>query len=177
VAGKIIGTIKEVHGPVVTVSCPVLPPLHQALETRTDGDHYILEVYQHVDEESLRAIALHRAGGLKRGLPVYDSGAPIHVPVTPNCLGRLLNVFGQALDDGAPLVSEGFRNILGRPIPLYESGANRKFSSPSPGPGIHRDPEVDVFERVCGDPCVSKVLTCRERSSFPFPGCARAESR
>ncbi len=99
-----IGTIKEVHGPVVTVSCDVLPPLHQALETRTDGNRYVLEVHQHVDETHLRAIALHRATGLKRGLPVYDSGAPIHVPVSPKCLGRLLNVFGEPLDDGPPLV-------------------------------------------------------------------------
>ena len=97
---KTVGIISEVHGPVVTVSCPVLPPLHQALETHTDGDHYLLEVYQHVDENSLRAIALHRASGLKRGLTVYDTGAPIHVPVNPKCLGRLLNIFGQPLDDG-----------------------------------------------------------------------------
>jgi F-type H+-transporting ATPase subunit beta len=122
----LIGTIKEVHGPVVTVSCPVLPPLHQALETHTEVDHYLLEVYQHVDENSLRAIALHRASGLKRGLSVYDTGGPVHVPVTPNCLGRLLNIFGEPLDDGPSLAAEGFRNILGRPIPLYESSAKRE---------------------------------------------------
>ena len=121
-----IGTIQEVHGPVVTVSCDVLPPLHQALETRTDGDRYVLEVHQHVDEKHLRAIALHRATGLKRGLPIYDSGAPIHVPVSPNCLGRLLNIFGEPLDDGPPLLTEEVRNILGRPIPLYESSAKRE---------------------------------------------------
>ena len=63
-----IGTTTEVHGPVVTVSCNRLPPLHQSLEARIDGDRYLLEVYQHVDEKNLRAIALHRASGLKRGL-------------------------------------------------------------------------------------------------------------
>jgi F-type H+-transporting ATPase subunit beta len=123
---KPIGTIEEVHGPVVSVSCHVLPPLHQALITHTDGDHYVLEVHQHVDEKRLRAIALHRATGLKRGLPVYDLGAPIHVPVSPGCLGRLLNIFGEPLDDGPPLVAEGFRNILGRPIPLSESSGRRE---------------------------------------------------
>jgi F-type H+-transporting ATPase subunit beta len=124
--GKPIGVIKEVHGPVVKVSCDALPPLHQALETRTSEDYYLLEVYQHIDEEHIRAIALHRATGLKRGLPVHDTGAPIHVPVTPSCLGRLLNVFGEPLDDGASLAAEEFRNILGRPIPLYESSAQRE---------------------------------------------------
>jgi len=123
---KAIGTITEVHGPVVTVSCDTLPTLHQALETHSDGDHYLLEVYQHIDEKRLRAIALHRASGLKRGLPVYDSGSPIQVPVSPKCLGRLLNIFGQPLDDDPALVGEGFRNILGRPIPLYESSAKRE---------------------------------------------------
>jgi F-type H+/Na+-transporting ATPase subunit beta len=123
---RTIGTIKEVHGPVVTVSCQTLPPLHEALETQSDGDRYLLEVYQHIDEKSLRAIALHRASGLKRGLEVYDLGAPIQVPVSPKCLGRLLNVFGQPLDDDPAMVAEGLRNILGRPIPLYEASAKRE---------------------------------------------------
>ncbi len=121
-----IGTIREVHGPVVTVFCDVLPPLRQALEVHSDGDRYILEVYQHVDEKHLRAIALHRATGLKRGLPVDDLGAPIRVPVSPKCLGRLLNIFGEPLDDGPALSTEEFRNILGRPIPLYESSSKRE---------------------------------------------------
>jgi F-type H+-transporting ATPase subunit beta len=123
---KAIGVISNVHGPVVTVSCRVLPPLHQALETRSDGDRYVLEVYQHVDPTHLRAIALHRPTGLKRGMQVYDSGAPIHVPVTPKCLGRLLDIFGQPLDAGPPLETETYRNILGKPLPLYESSARRE---------------------------------------------------
>jgi F-type H+/Na+-transporting ATPase subunit beta len=123
---RTIGTIKEVHGPVVTVSCDVLPPLHQALETRLDGDRYVLEVHQHIDEKHLRAITLHRAAGLKRGMPVYDTGAPIQVPVSPECLGRLLNIFGEPLDDGAAYRAEGFRNIMGRAIPLYESSARHE---------------------------------------------------
>ncbi len=122
-----IGSIKEVHGPVVTVRCSVLPPLHQALETRTDSDRYLLEVYQHLDENNLRAIALHRATGLRRGLQVYDSGAPIQVPTTPQCLGRLLNVFGEPLDDNGKLPSDGFQSILGKPIPLYESSTEREI--------------------------------------------------
>jgi len=47
---RTIGTITEVHGPVVTVSCDVLAPLHQALEARTDRVHYVLEVHHRPDE-------------------------------------------------------------------------------------------------------------------------------
>ena len=99
----VLGKITEVHGPVVQIACTRLPPLHQALKTSSDGDSYVLEVYQHLDEKHVRAIALHRASGLKRGMEVHDTGAPIHVPVTKDCLGRLLNVFGEPLDGGAPL--------------------------------------------------------------------------
>lgn len=122
-----IGVIKEVHGPVVTVSCSSLPPLHQALKTRTDHHDYLLEVYHHIDESSLRAIALHRAAGLKRGLEVYDSGTSIQIPVAPECLGRLLDVFGGPLDGGSAVVSQERRNIVRRPIPLYESASRREI--------------------------------------------------
>ncbi len=64
--------------------------------------------------------------GLKRGLSVYDTGAPIQVPVSPKCLGRLLNIFGEPLDGGAPFLTEGLRNILGRRTPLYESSSKRE---------------------------------------------------
>ena len=122
----VLGKITEVHGPVVQIACTRLPPLHQALKTSSDGDSYVLEVYQHLDEKHIRAIALHRASGLKRGMKVHDTGAPIHVPVTKDCLGRLLNVFGAPLDGGAPLSPEAFRNVLSPPIPLHESSASRE---------------------------------------------------
>lgn len=122
----VIGHIIEVHGPVVQIACQRLPPLHQALRTTSDGDSYVLEVYQHLDERHVRAIALHRASGLKRGMLVRDTGAPIHVPVSKECIGRLLDVFGEPLDGEEPIRPEGFRNILGPPIPLYESSASRE---------------------------------------------------
>jgi F-type H+-transporting ATPase subunit beta len=122
-----LGAISDVHGPVVTVRCSALPPLHQALETRVNGERCLLEVYQHLEGGSLRAIALHRAAGLRRGLPVYDLGAPIQVPVAPECLGRLLSVFGEPLDDGPAIPDRARRDILQRPIPLYESSTRREI--------------------------------------------------
>ena len=92
--------------------------MHQALKVTRNNDTYILEVYQHIDHRHVRAITLHRASGLQRGLPVYDLGAPLHVPVSPHCLGRLLNVFGEPLDGGPKLKTSEFRNILAKPIPF-----------------------------------------------------------
>ena len=77
---SLIGTIAKVHGPVVDISCTRLPPLHQALRSAMNHETYIFEVYQHLDEHNVRAITLHRTSGLRRGMPVFDTGAPVHVP-------------------------------------------------------------------------------------------------
>jgi len=120
-----IGTITEVHGPVVVIECNRLPPLRQALQTQVDGDTYLFEVHQHHDQRHLRAITLHYTSRLRRGQPVYDTGAPLHVPVSVGCLGRLLNLFGEPMDGGNALATTEFRNIHGRPVSLSEVvGAN-----------------------------------------------------
>ena len=116
-----LGTIAEVHGPVVVIACNRLPPLHQALCTSVDHERYLFEVHQHLDPRHLRAITLHRTAGLRRGAPVYDTGAPLHVPVAPDCLGRLLNIFGEPLDGRPALTSQGFRNVHSRPAPLQDA--------------------------------------------------------
>jgi F-type H+-transporting ATPase subunit beta len=115
-----IGVIAEVHGPVVVILCSQLPTLRRALYTRLNHETYLFEVHQHLDEQRIRAITLHRCAGLRRGMPVYDTGAPLHVPVSPTCLGRLLNIFGEPLDAGEPLATKEFRNIHARPVPLSE---------------------------------------------------------
>jgi F-type H+-transporting ATPase subunit beta len=114
-----IGSVSEVHGPVVVIRCEKLPPLRRALSAHLDGDTYVFEVHQHLDEHRIRAITLHRSSGLHRGTPVFDTGAPLHVPVTRECLGRLLNAFGEPLDDLPPLETIEFRNIHAKALPLY----------------------------------------------------------
>ncbi len=99
----------------------LLPPLHQALRANLDHETYLFEVHQHLDEHHVRAITLHRSAGLHRGMAVYDTGAPLHVPVTPDCLGRLLNIFGEPLDGGPALSPREFRNVHSAPIPLQEA--------------------------------------------------------
>ncbi len=116
-----VGAIAEVHGPVVVVECDRLPPLRQALYAQLNGATSLFEVGQHLDQRRVRAVALQRSTGLYRGVPVFDTGSPLHVPVTTDCLGRLLNIFGEPLDGGEPLQTSDFRNIHERPLPLSES--------------------------------------------------------
>ena len=116
-----IGIITEVHGPVAVIACDTLPPLRQALCTSLNHETCLFEVHQHLDEHHVRAITLHRSAGLHRGMTVYDTGAPLHIPVTPDCLGRLLNIFGEPLDGGGTLTTQEFRNVHSRPIPIHEA--------------------------------------------------------
>lgn len=118
---KYIGSTVGVHGPVVVIACNRLPPLHQALTARIDDESYLFEVHQHLDERHVRAITLHTSSGLRRGMPIYDTGAPVQVPVSPDCLGRLLNIFGEPLDDGPLLPQDNYRHIHGRSASLNEA--------------------------------------------------------
>ncbi|MDX1251552.1 MAG: F0F1 ATP synthase subunit beta [Gammaproteobacteria bacterium] len=119
--GMRIGAIVAIQGPVVDIACDHLPPLHQALFAANAHEVHIFEVYQHLDERRVRAVALRRTGGLQRGMAVFDSGTPLHVPVSPECLGRLLDVFGQPLDGGMPLAAQEFRTILAKPAALHDT--------------------------------------------------------
>lgn len=116
-----IGTVVEVHGPVVLIRCEPLPPLRQALVTRDGKTNYTFEVYQHLDREHIRAITLENPAGLRRGIRVYDCGTPLSIPVSPSCLGRLLDAFGAPLDGGLPLPDNERRPIHAHPAPFYES--------------------------------------------------------
>lgn len=125
--GPAIGYIVEAHGPVVTIACHPLPPLGQALYSIVNNVTFKLEVYQHLDRKHIRAITLHRATGLQRGLEVFDSGAPVSIPVTPKALGRLLNMFGEPLDGGDKLEADEFRSIFAKPQPLYLTSSTREL--------------------------------------------------
>jgi F-type H+-transporting ATPase subunit beta len=116
-----VGEITQVHGPVAVIACDTLPPLRQALCASLDHETCLFEVHQHLDERHVRAITLHRSAGLHRGMTVYDTGAALHIPVTPECLGRLLNIFGEPLDAGEALPAREYRNVHSRPMPLHEA--------------------------------------------------------
>ena len=122
-----IGAITEVHGPVVVIVCTRLPPIKQALRASIDNQVYLFEVHQHLDKQHVRAVTLHSAGGLFRGLSVYDTGAPLHIPVCPDCLGRVLNIFGEPLDGGLPLETQSYRNIHAPPARLAEATSSAEI--------------------------------------------------
>lgn len=81
-----------------------LPPLYQAL--KVEETDLILEVAQHLGHKEVRAIALGSTDGLKRGMPVIDTGKPISVPVGQATLGRLLNVLGEPIDEQGEIKTE-----------------------------------------------------------------------
>jgi F-type H+-transporting ATPase subunit beta len=125
-----IGVIDEVHGPVVVIDCERLPPLRAALFASLDHEKCLFEVHQHLDIRRARAITLHRSTGLSRGMPVFDTGAPLEVPVSRACLGRLLDIFGDPLDGGEPIDARTKRHVHGIRQPLHEiSGVGETFET------------------------------------------------
>lgn len=95
-----LGKITQVVGVVVDVefSKDHLPAIYNALEVKKDGKTILLEVAQHLDESSVRAISLASTDGLSRGTLVKDTGAPISVPVGDATQGRMFNVVGEPID-------------------------------------------------------------------------------
>ena len=115
------------HGPVVVIACDQLPPIKQALTASNGHESYLFEVHQHLDKQHIRAVTLHRPSGLYRGLQVFDTGAPLNIPVSPDCLGRVLNMFGEPLDDGPVLDTQTFRTIHAAPTMLSETTARNEI--------------------------------------------------
>ena len=94
------GRITQVIGAVVDVQFDDhLPAILNALETDNNGSRLVLEVAQHLGENTVRTIAMDSTEGLVRGAEVADTGAAISVPVGPETLGRILNVIGEPIDE------------------------------------------------------------------------------
>jgi len=101
------GRIAQVIGAVVDVSFDNgLPAILSALETRNGDTRLVLEVAQHLGENTVRTIAMDSTEGLTRGQEVSDTGSQIRVPVGPKTLGRILNVIGEPIDERGPVNSE-----------------------------------------------------------------------
>ncbi len=103
------GKITQIMGAVIDVEFPTghLPGIFDALRLqREDGSDLILEVQIHLGNREVRTVAMGGSDGLKRGMTVYATGAPIHVPVGEAALGRLFNVLGQPID-GKPALPAG----------------------------------------------------------------------
>ncbi|MCP8940487.1 F0F1 ATP synthase subunit beta [Alsobacter sp. SYSU M60028] len=111
-AGVATGRVTQVIGAVVDVQFDGhLPEILNALETTNGGNRLVLEVAQHLGENSVRTIAMDTSEGLVRGQPVTDTGAPIAVPVGAGTLGRIINVIGEPVDEAGPVPAEAKRAI------------------------------------------------------------------
>ena len=94
------GTVSQIIGPVVDVQFAEdkIPEIYNALELELNNKTLVLEVQQHLGDGVVRGVAMDTTDGLKRGVKVSDTGAPISVPVGDEVLGRLFNVLGQTVD-------------------------------------------------------------------------------
>lgn len=110
------GIVSQVIGPVVDVTFEgkdnVIPPIYTALKVvRNDGSELILEVEQHIGEDTVRCVAMESTDGLQRGIRVENLGRPIAVPTGDQVKGRLLNVIGEAIDHLPELKRDDLRPI------------------------------------------------------------------
>ncbi len=113
------GRIAQVIGAVVDVSFDgELPAILSALETDNNGNRLVLEVAQHLGENTVRTIAMDSTEGLTRGQAVTATGAQIQVPVGPATLGRILNVVGEPIDERGPVATD-LRAPIHAEAPLF----------------------------------------------------------
>ena len=118
-AKNIRGSVTQVMGAVVDVEFEGdLPPILNALNTKNGELTLVLEVAQHLGENTVRTIAMDATEGLVRGQSVDDTGEPITVPVGPGTLGRIINVIGDPIDERGPVDAKQ-RLPIHRPAPSY----------------------------------------------------------
>ncbi|MBQ1639795.1 MAG: F0F1 ATP synthase subunit beta [Lachnospiraceae bacterium] len=124
-ANENIGKITQIIGAVLDIKFPAgsLPEINDAIEiTRTNGEKLVVEVAQHLGDDTVRCIALGPTDGLVRGMDAVGTGAPISVPVGEETLGRMFNVLGDPIDElPAPQTKE--RSPIHRPAPAFEEQA------------------------------------------------------
>ncbi|HMS01588.1 MAG TPA: F0F1 ATP synthase subunit beta, partial [Gemmatimonadaceae bacterium] len=132
-----VGKIVQVIGPVIDVAFESehLPELYNALRIDTiapDGSRVQVtaEVQQHIGRNQVRAVAMSSTDGVVRGMEVMDTGAAISVPVGAPALGRILNVLGEPVDDGAPIPADAERWPIHRKRPDF----------------VALEPKTEVFE-------------------------------
>lgn len=136
---QINGHISQIIGPVIDVffdtqgqeAEKVLPKIYEALKvTRSDGKEVVIEVEQHIGEDTVRCIAMDSTDGLERGLEVVPTGDPIQMPAGDQIRGRMMNVIGQPIDGMSELNMKGSYPIH-RPAPKFENLSTHKEMLPT----------------------------------------------
>ncbi|XP_045781864.1 ATP synthase subunit beta, mitochondrial-like isoform X1 [Maniola jurtina] len=122
------GRIIAVIGAVVDVKFDKhLPPILNALEVPGRTPRLILEVAQHLGENTCRTIAMDGTEGLVRGQPIVDTGAPITIPVGEPTLGRIMNVIGEPIDERGPIETDQFASIHADAPPFVEMSVEQEI--------------------------------------------------
>ncbi|HEY6220939.1 MAG TPA: F0F1 ATP synthase subunit beta, partial [Candidatus Eisenbacteria bacterium] len=118
------GRIIQVIGPTVDVRFEpeLLPPINNALkiEDPDRGIRLTVEVALHIGDEIVRCVAMSSTDGLVRGMAAVDTGGPISVPVGRQTLGRVFNLLGEPIDEGAPVPEPGKRLPIHRAPPAFD---------------------------------------------------------
>ncbi|MBM6992668.1 MAG: F0F1 ATP synthase subunit beta [Prevotella sp.] len=131
---QISGRISQIIGPVIDVyfdtqgqdSEKVLPKIYEALKVkRPDGRELIIEVQQHIGEDTVRCVAMDNTDGLQRGLEALPTGSPITMPAGEQIKGRMMNVIGQPIDGMSQLEMEGSYPIH-REAPKFDDLSTHK---------------------------------------------------
>ncbi|MFN8374636.1 MAG: F0F1 ATP synthase subunit beta [Anaerolineae bacterium] len=130
---EIQGTITQVLGAVVDVEFPhgQLPDIFDAIRVpRTDDDgkpleDLILEVQLHLGDDAVRTVAMDSTDGLARGVAAFATGLPITVPVGPTSLGRIFNVLGRPVDNGAVVPADAPRRPIHAKAPTFEEQSTK----------------------------------------------------
>ena len=131
-SGPRVGVVVQVIGPVVDIAFKgqALPEIYTAIRITSEGFDsptpvdIIVEVEQHIGEDTVRCVAMHPTDGLSRGMKAVDTGGPIMVPVGAEVLGRVMNVIGEPVDRRGPIVTE-LRYPIHRQPPKLEDQNTR----------------------------------------------------
>ena len=121
-ASTVTGRIVQVIGPVLDVEFEngQLPELFNAIVVEVAGGRKVTaEVQQHIGRNQVRAVAMSTTDGVERGMEAVDTGSPITVPVGDAALGRILNVLGEPVDQGAPIPASAPRWPIHRKRPAF----------------------------------------------------------
>src|SRR3954471_20222089 len=131
-----IGKVVQVIGPVLDIEFEAehLPELYNALEIKATDDgtkvNVTVEVQQHIGRNQVRAVAMSTTDAVVRGMEVVDTGGPISVPVGAPALGRILNVLGEPVDNGAAIPKDALRWPIHRKRPDF----------------VNLEPKTEIFE-------------------------------
>lgn len=125
---NLVGKVSQVIGVVIDVTYDHgLPSIYNALILKLGDKDLVLEVEQHLDNKTVRTIAMGPTDGLARGVEVIDTGGPISVPVGEKTLGRMLNVLGEAIDGKPEIKSETRRSIHQEPPSIADQSVKTEI--------------------------------------------------